>query len=150
MAGQIGSLFLVVVRSLLAVVIGLLLISLITELIEFGVVTALHGAVTTDQAIYFEIRNRLPVILFKFVYNGVAALIGGFVAGWIAGRKEIHHGVALALAQALALLWAMTVSPYAQTTPLWVWLVLLVEMTVGIVGGAWFHYQRKGKQQAVT
>ncbi len=130
-------------RSLLAVFIGLLVISLIAESVEFGVVTALHGSPITDQEIYFEIRNQLPVILLKFIYNAFAAFIGGYLTGLIAGRQELGHGIALALTQAVSLIWGMTVSPLAHSTPLWAWIMLVLLMPTAIVAGARFRKNRK-------
>jgi hypothetical protein len=61
-----------ILRSLLAVFAGLIIISFFTEIIEFSVVTILNGSVTSDQDIYFEIRNRGPIIFLKLVYTTVA------------------------------------------------------------------------------
>lgn len=132
-----------VAQSILAVFIGLMVISLVTEVIEFSVITALHGSVTTDSNIYFEIRNRLPVILLKFVYNGVAAFLGGYVTAWIADRRQIGHGIALASIQAISLIWGMSSSSFSHSTPPWVWMMLILLMPPAIVIGAKWRRNRK-------
>lgn len=131
-----------IAQSILAVFIGIMVISLVIEVIEFGIITALHGSITTDSNIYFEIRNRLPVILFKFVYNGIAAFLGGYVTAWVANRQQVGHGIALALIQAISLVWGMSVSPFAQSTPPWVWMMLILLMSPAIIFGAKYRKNR--------
>jgi hypothetical protein len=46
-----------VVRSVLAVVFGLFLLSLVAEGIEVAIVTALHGSFTQDH--YTDVKRRL-------------------------------------------------------------------------------------------
>jgi hypothetical protein len=130
-------------RTLVGLLVGLFVISLAAETIEFIVVTAIHGSVTTDPEIYFGIRNRLPVLAAKFLYNGLAALPGGFVCAWVAGRAEVKHGLALALIQAAILAWAATASGPMQYTPLWVWIGLIVSMSPLIVVGSWLRARRR-------
>jgi hypothetical protein len=123
----------------LAILAGLFLISAVAEGVEFLLVAALHGSVTSDQEVYFAIRNRPSVLAAKFLYNGLAALLGGYAAAWIAGRARVLHGAALALLQLSGLLYGMTASPYAPTTPLWMWVGLCVTMPPLVLLGAWLR-----------
>jgi len=125
-----------ILRSLLAVFAGLIIISFFTEIIEFSIVAILNGSVTSDQDIYFEIRNRGPIIFLKFVYTSVAGFLGGYITAWITDRWEMEHGIALAMIQTLSLIWGMSVSPYAQTTPFWVWCILILLLNPAILIGA--------------
>jgi hypothetical protein len=61
-------------RSVLAVVVGLAVISLIAESVEFGLVTLVNRGVTTDQAVYFGVRNQPAFLAAKVVYNTAAAI----------------------------------------------------------------------------
>jgi hypothetical protein len=103
-------------RSVLGVFLGLMLISLIAEGIEFLLVALVHGSVTTDQEVYFEVRNRSALLGIEFIYNSVAGLAGGYITAWIACRAPIWHGVFLAAVQLAGFLDGMTASPYASTT----------------------------------
>jgi hypothetical protein len=46
-----------ILRSILAVLAGLVLISVIVESLEFGLVTLVNGEVTTDPDSYLRVRN---------------------------------------------------------------------------------------------
>jgi len=129
-------------RSVLGMFLGLMVMSVIAEGIEFILVALVHGSVTTDQDIYFEIRNRPALLAAKFFYNSAAGLAGGYVTAWIAGRAPIWHGAFLAALQLAGLIYGMTASPYASTTPLWAWIGLAGTMTPIILFGSWLSRQR--------
>ena len=129
-------------RSVFGVFIGLMLILIIAEGIEFLLVALVHGSITTDQDVYFGIRNRPPMLTIKFVYNTFAGFVGGYVAAWIAGRASVWHGLALATVQLAGLIYGMTVAPYASTTPMWAWITLAATMTPAIVVGSWVRRRR--------
>jgi len=131
------------VRSIVGVLAGLLLISLIAEGIEFALVTALRGGSTQPDAVaYFAVRNQPGVLALKLVYNNVAALAGGYVAAWVAGRMAVLHGLLLAIVQAAGLVYGMTVSGYADFTPTWMWFALLVTMPPAVVLGSSLRAKR--------
>lgn len=130
-------------RTVAGVLAGLVLISVIAEGIEFGLVTLLHGSVTQDPEVYFGVRNQPGVLAFKLVYNTFAALAGGFVCAWIADRMEVMHGMLLAIVQTAGFIYGMTASPYAHTTPMWMWIALIVVSAVGIVWGARLRVGKK-------
>lgn len=121
-------------RSLAAIVLGLLLISLLAEAIEFALVALLNGGATTDPAVYFGIRNRPMVLATKLAYNALAGLAGGYVAAWVAGRAGRWHALVLALIQAATLLWAL-LSPLGSSAPGWLWVALILTMTPATVAG---------------
>jgi hypothetical protein len=125
------------VRSLLAVLGGILLISLLVEPLEFTLVGAIAGGPVTDIEGYFAVRNRPGFLAAKVVYNTAAALLGGYMVAKIAGHAEMWHaGVAAAL-QTAALIWGATASEYAPFTPVWMWVVLtLLTGPAMLAGGA--------------
>ncbi|MBL8514746.1 MAG: hypothetical protein JNJ55_12220 [Betaproteobacteria bacterium] len=132
-----------ILRSIFGVVAGLILVSMLVEGLEFGLVTAIHGKPTKDPVVYFAIRNQGWFLGFKLVYNTAAAVVGGFVAAWIAGYAPVKHGVALAIVQTLAFGWALTQPDVRQTTPDWAWLALIVVSFAGIVWGARLRARRR-------
>ena len=79
-------------RSVLGVFFGIMLISLIAEGIEFLLVALVHGSITTDQDVYFEIRNRPAMLAAKFIYNSVAALAGALqFPAFVAAQEDYRR-----------------------------------------------------------
>ncbi len=124
------------IRSAAALIVGVLSISLIVEPIEFLLVAGLNNGITTDPEVYFAIRNQPSMLAAKVVYNFFAAVAGGWLVGWVAGRQEVLHGMALAFVQTISFVFALTVSQFADSTPLWMWLVLIVITVIGVMWGA--------------
>lgn len=132
-------------RSVIAVIAGLVLISLIVEPLEFALVALVNGAVVTEQEAYFTVRNQPALLAAKVVYNTAAAVIGGYVAAWIARRAPLTHGVTLALVQTVAFGWALTRPELRGTTPDWMWACLIVLTFGGIVAGSTLQRMRMAK-----
>ncbi len=126
-------------RGFAAILISLLLISLLVETIEFLMVTAINGSVTSDPEVYFGVRNRPWPLAMKFLYTLGGGLAGGYAAAWLAGRAEIRHAVILAVVQAAALVWGMTASEYARSAPVWVWTMIIFAVTPAIICGGWLR-----------
>lgn len=123
-------------RGVLAVITGLLLISVLVEAIEFGLVTAINGGITTDPVVYFGIRNRPSFLALKLVYNTAVAVLGGYVAAWILGHSERMAGLALAAVQTLSFGWALLNPDLRQWSPIWLWIALIAVSVFGILQGA--------------
>ena len=115
-----------VLRSVVAVAVGLVLLSLIVELVEFGLVTTAHGAVTTDPVVYFGVRNQAWFLAAKLAYNTAAAVVAGYVTARLAGRAPTAHGLALALVQTAAFAWALANAEIRKWTPDWMWISLML------------------------
>jgi hypothetical protein len=133
-------------RSVIAVIAGLLLISLIVEPLEFALVALVHGEPTTDPEIYSSVRNRPLFLAAKLVYNTLAAVAGGFVAARLAPRAPIHHAIALVIVQTAAFAYAIATPEMRRTTPDPIWVCLFVLTAIGIMGGA--HLQRRMRAKA--
>lgn len=129
-----------IARYILALVMGLAVISMIAEGIEFLLVVLANGSVPAPET-YFEIRNRVWFLGLKFLYNGFALFVGGWLAARIASRWSFSCVIALALIQTLSLIWGMTFSEFARTTPFWAWIALTIEAPPCILIGG-----RKGKR----
>jgi hypothetical protein len=76
-------------RSLLAVVAG------------FAVFASAVGLLTPVAARRFGVENfqsfSMSLLFVTLAYTVVAAVAGGYVTAWIAGRRELPHGAALGL-----------------------------------------------------
>jgi len=125
------------VRSVLAVLGGIVLISLVVESVEFMVVNATATEPLIDFADYFAVRNRPGILGAKLVYNTAAALLGGYMVAKIAGYAELlHAGVAALIQTAVLVSSAFGQGEYAQYTPGWMWVALVVLTGPAMMGGA--------------
>jgi hypothetical protein len=128
-----------VLRFTFGLILGLAVISLIAESIEFGLVTLVNGRVTSDMDIYFGIRNQPWFLIVKFIYNGIGLYAGGWLAKMIASRWKSARVVTLAIVQTVSFIWGMTMSEFAGTTPIWAWIPLTIEIPVMIFLGGGFR-----------
>ena len=124
------------IRSLGAVLGGLGVISLVAELLEFSLVTAVSGGRVTDMSQYFAVRNQTGILAAKLVYSTVAAILGGYVTARVAMVDEMRHAAAAAAAQTVALIWGFSGGEFAAATPMWVRIALVVLMGPAIMVGA--------------
>jgi hypothetical protein len=131
-----------ILRSIFAVFAGLVLISVIVETLEFGLVTLVHGEVTTDPDIYFRVRNRPAFLATKVVYNAAAAIVGGLVATRLARRAPMAHGLVLAVIQTVAFGWALVTPALRRSTPDWMWACLIGVTFAGIMAGSLLQRHR--------
>lgn len=129
-------------RSAVAILVGLIAISVFVEAIEFLLVAFLNRGFTQDPAIYFGIRNQLAVLSAKFFYNALGGILGGYLTALIARRAPVTHGAVLAGVQAVSLAWAATFSSYARWTPVWVWIALILIAIPTAIAGAWLRQQQ--------
>jgi len=134
-----------ILRSVLAVIIGLFLISALVEGVEFALVGAIHGQPITNPEEYYAIRNLPWFLGLKLIYNSLAAIAGGYISALIAGYAKIKHGVALAGIQTLAFIWAIVQPDLGQRLAVWFWMLLIFLSVGGILLGAVF--QARGNQK---
>jgi hypothetical protein len=124
------------IRTILAVITGLIAITLIVEPIEFLLVTIVNGGMTTDPYEYFLIRNRGWFLALKVIYNTVAAAIAGYLTARIAGRAPMSHAGVVALLQTIAFGFAFAMPELRATTPDWMWVTLIIVTPIAVVAGA--------------
>ena len=114
------------VRSIIAVLGGIGVISLVAETLEFTLVTAAADGSIADMPGYFEVRNRPTILAAKLVSNTMAAILGGHITAKIAGTRELLHAGVAASIQTVALVWGFTMSEYASFTPVWMRIALVL------------------------
>ncbi len=133
--------------SVLAIIAGLVVITLITELAEILMVSLSSGKslseVTKNPKEYFEVRNQPVNIVLKIIYNTAAAFAGGLVCVLIARYNKLKHAMILAAIQIAGFIYGMTISEYANTTPVWLWLVLIAVTTIGIMAAGYIKHKKK-------
>ena len=124
-----------VVRSLLAILGGIGVVSLVTQLLEFTLVGAAAGGQLTDMAHYFEIRNRPSILAAGLVYNTVAAVLGGYMTAKIAGQHEMAHVRIAALVMTAGLIYGFTAGEFARYTPVWMRIALIMLTAPAMLAG---------------
>lgn len=129
-------------RFVLATFLGLIVLSVVAEGVEIGLVSAVNGGMPSPDD-YFDVRNQPFILGLKFIYNSVAAIIAGFVVAWIAKADEMRAAVTLAVVQTLLFIWGMTLSEYAGSLHLMVWIPITLLMIIGIVLGAFLKLTRR-------
>lgn len=130
------------IRTALAIIVGLLAISLIVEPLEFGLVTLLNNGAAPEPGRYLEIRNQPLFLGFKFFYNFLAAVLGGYLGAWVGGRRPILHGFALAVVQSALFVWAMSRPEMRAFAPIWAWAGFIVATAMGAVFGSVLRARR--------
>jgi hypothetical protein len=125
-----------IIRSILAIIVGIVVISILVEALEFALVTFIHGEPTTDPETYYGIRNQGWFLGIKLVYNTIFAAAGGYLAAIIAGYALQKHGLALAILQTIAFLFGLTQPDVSRWTPGWMWIALILLTFAGILYGA--------------
>lgn len=128
-----------IVRLILGVIVGLMAITFVAELIEFSTVKLVSGKsfaeLSSNQEVYFEIRNQWGILVFKILYNFVAAMVGGYLVTWIAKSYATIGLYSLMGIQTLSLIWTGFLSELSDTGPLWMWIALLIVTPLGIYLG---------------
>lgn len=123
-------------RSLVAVIAGVGVISVVVQLLEFTLVNAVAPTPISDMAAYFAILNQPLMLAAKLVYNTLAAILGGYITARIAGTSEVRHGMVAAAAQTAAYAWGFTLGEFASFTPVWMRLVLVLITGPAMIAGA--------------
>lgn len=124
------------IRSIIAVLGGIGLFALVTETLEFTLVTAAGGGSISDMATYFAVRNRPVILVAKLLYNTLAAILAGYMTAKVAGRGELLHAAVVAIVQTIALVWGFTTGEYASFTPAWMRVALALTTGPAMVLGA--------------
>ncbi|MBI2187709.1 MAG: hypothetical protein HYU37_11435 [Acidobacteria bacterium] len=136
------------IRSIVAVLGGILLISVVVEVLEFTLVSARAGGAIIDLTGYFAIRNQPVMLAAKLVYNTLAAMLGGYMIAKVAGTREMLHGGVGALLQTAAFAWGFTVGEYAAFTPVWMRVVLVALTGPAMLAGASIRARAAGTSQS--
>ena len=123
-------------RSLLAVVVGLVLIRLLGQILEQTLVLSIADQPPTDVASYVAVRNRGWVTTVLLGVHAFVSVMAGYVVGKIAGEQEVRHSVIVGALQLVLFLWAFTAADASVLPPLWARLALLAISVPALAAGA--------------
>ncbi|HEY2981376.1 MAG TPA: hypothetical protein VGJ22_09370 [Anaerolineales bacterium] len=138
-------------RSIFAVVAGLILAVITLSLFEFGsslLFPLPPGVDPSDPADLRAIISQIPVTAYIIILIGwaVAAFVGAWLAGRLAGRAPLLHGIT----EAVLLLIAGITNLLALPHPIWVW-VLGIAAFIGFgYAGARAAAKRVAAPQAIS
>lgn len=124
------------IRSIIAVMGGVLLYSVLDQVLETTLVRAMATGPIADEAGYFAVRNQPTALAAKVIFGGLVAVLAGYLSAKIAGAEEIQHGLASAAIQTASMAWGYTVGEYAALTPLWARIALVLTTAPIMIGGA--------------
>lgn len=138
-----------IIRSILAIVVGLLVITIVAEGIEYFIVAVIMDVPSdvNNPAPYFTARNQPLILVLKHLYNGLAGLAAGYLLAKIAGYKEKMHGWILIFVQTIAIIWTLTQPDMAKWLPIWLWITITVATLGGVYGGVLVG---RNKKQSLT
>ena len=143
-----------ILRLAFGIILGLIAITIITELIEFSTVKLLSGKsfefLKNNQDEYFKIRNQFGVLLFKLFYNLLAAITGGYLMTWV---TKSYHKIGLYVLtgiQTISLIWGGFFSEFSNTAPTWLWIALIVLTILGIYQGYNIRLKKDSKILVTT
>jgi hypothetical protein len=116
------------IRSVIAVLVGFVLFSVLSQVMATAFVASVVGPITT----YMDVAPGLLAAVVAV--QGIAGLLAGYMAARIAGEREWQHGAVLAGLFAVLSVWSFAVTPEAaQQVPRWMQVA-----TVVVVAGAMF------------
>jgi hypothetical protein len=124
------------IRSIVAVLAGMGFVSILVEVLEFTLVNAVAGGSITDLAGYFAVRNRPGMLGAQLGYNAVAALLGGYLTARVAGGRELLHAGISGGLKTTALAWGFVAGEYAELTPVWMRIALILMTGPAMLAGA--------------
>ena len=123
------------VKSIIAVLGGIVIISFLSQLLEVPLVQALTSAPIGDMNAYMAARNQPPMHAALVVIAGVTGVLGGYLVAKIAGEHELLHAGVAAVLQTLLLVRGFAAEDAGAVLPGWVRVALvLVTMTAMLLG----------------
>jgi hypothetical protein len=128
-------------RSALAVIAGVAIISLVVQSLEFTLVNAMADEPVRDMAGYFAVANRPSMLAGKLAYQTLAAVLGGYMTAKIADSDRMKHAALAAAVQTTALIWGFTAGEYASFTPAWMRIALVLATGPAMLAGGWVRAQ---------
>jgi hypothetical protein len=123
-------------RSLVAVLGGLLMLFVLTQVLELVLVRTAAAGPLENMEQYLAVRGRTGVLVGLLASQAVASLLAGYTTAKVAGLAELTHaGIAAALQTAL-FAWGFTVGENASLSPVWMRVATVVVTAPAMLAGA--------------
>ena len=116
------------VRSILAVVAGLVVLTIVSFAIEAAVdplLLHLFPRALPDAA---ALAGSVPARLFMLAYTMFSIAVGGYVTAWIARRSQLTHAAVMGAIELAFTLYVMIAMPFAEVhpAPRWVGITAMI------------------------
>jgi hypothetical protein len=138
-----------VIRSILAVVAGIFVLTVVSFAIEAAadpLLTRMFPGTFPDAA---ALAGSIPARLFMVAYTTFAIAAAGYVTAWIARRSQIKHAAIMGAIQVALTLYVMIAAPFpeAHSAPRWFWILGVILTIPAACLGAMI---RAGKGTLIT
>ena len=113
-----------VIRSILAVIAGLVVLTLVSFAIEAvadPLLIRLFPRALPDAA---ALAGSLPARAFMLAYTTFSIAVGGYVTAWIARRSPITHAAVLGAIEVAFTMYVMIAVPFVEAQPAPRWVVI--------------------------
>jgi hypothetical protein len=124
------------VRSVIAVLGGIVVISFLTQLLEVPLVNVLASEPIVDMNGYLAARNKPIVHAGLLMIAALTGLLSGYLVAKIAGEYEVRHAVVTAAVQTALLIRGFGDPVAAATLPAWVKVSLVLVTVPAMLLGA--------------
>jgi len=113
-------------RSVAAVLVGYVLMGALITLVQ----ETWFGGVSYT-------KSTAGVLVAAGFFTFLAAVVGGYAAGWIAGRRPMLHGLAMSCIVVVETSWL--IGSGRTWDPTWFDVTAASSLIVGILLGSWIH-----------
>jgi hypothetical protein len=124
------------IRSIIAVLGGIVVISFLAQLLEIPLVNALATEPIVDMNGYLDARNQPPIHVGLLVIAALTGLLSGYLVAKIAGQYEVQHAAFTALLQTLLLIRGFGDEAATAALPIWVKVSLVLVTVPAMLLGA--------------
>jgi hypothetical protein len=140
------------IRSILAVIAGLIVLTIVSFAVEFAADPLLMHIFPRTFPNAAALSANVSARLFMTAYTLLAIAIGGYATAWIARRAPIAHAAAMGAIEVALTLYVMIAAPFreAHQGPLWGWILGMVLMVPAACLGAAVRTRRTGQPVATT
>jgi hypothetical protein len=136
------------IRSTLAVLAGLVVLTIISFAIEAAadpLLMHLFPGAPPDAA---ALAKNLPARLFMLVYTTFSIAVGGYITAWIARRAQLIHAAIMGTVEVAFTLYVMIAAPFAEAhqAPRWGWITGMMLMIPAACLGAAIRAKQERRQ----
>jgi len=126
------------IRSILAVLAGLVALTIVSFAIEVPVDLLLLHLFPKTLPDAAALGGNLPARLLMVAYTTFAIAVGGYVTAWIARRSQLILAAIMGAIEVVFTLYVMIAGPFheAHPAPRWVWIGGLILMIPAACLGA--------------
>lgn len=126
------------IRSVLAVIAGLIMLTIVSFAIEAAadpLLIHLFPHALPDAA---ALAGNFPARLFMLAYTTVSIAVGGYVTAWIARRAQFAHAAIMGVIEVAFTLYVMIAAPFSEArhAPRWGWIAAVILMIPAACLGA--------------